>query len=298
MAQDSAFSTLISGYTFFESPRWREGRLWLSDFYTGQVLAVGMDGQAERIAEVARQPSGLGWLPDGRLLVVSMLDRKLLRREADGALVMHADLAGVATGPANDMVVDARGRAWVGNFGFDLMGGAPPRPTRLARVDPDGRVGPVGEELMFPNGIVLTPDGATLVVAETFGNRLSAFDILPNGDLGPRRDWARFGPLPGAGDAPGAQPRVAPDGTALDADGAIWAADALGHRVLRVAEGGRVLQEISTGDQGVYACALGGPGGTTLFLCVAPDHDAHKRSAAREAAIWTVPVEVPGAVAA
>ena len=294
MTQESVFSTLISGYSFLESPRWRDGRLWLSDFYTGQVLAVGMDGRAERIAQVAQQPSGLGWLPDGRLLVVSMLDRKLLRREADGTLAVHADLAGVAGGPANDMAVDRQGRAWVGNFGFDLMGGAPPRPTRLARVDPDGRVVAVGEELLFPNGIVLTPDGTTLVVAETFGNRLSAFDILPGGELGPRRDWARFGPLP----EPGAQPQVAPDGAALDAEGAVWAADALGHRVLRVAEGGRVLQEISTGAQGVYACALGGPGGATLFLCVAPDFDAHQRSAAREAAVWTVPVEVPGAVAA
>ncbi len=294
MTQETAFATLISGYTFFESPRWRDGRLWLSDFYTGQVLAVGMDGRAERIAQVAQQPSGLGWLPDGRLLVVSMLDRKLLRREADGALVVHADLAGVAAGPANDMAVDRQGRAWVGNFGFDLMGGAPPQPTRLARVDPDGRVSAVGEELLFPNGIVLTPDGATLIVAETFGNRLSAFDILPDGSLGPRRDWARFGPPP----QPGAQPQVAPDGTALDAEGAVWAADALGHRVLRVAEGGRVLQEISTGAQGVYACALGGPDGSTLFLCVAPDYDAHRRSAAREAAIWAVPVDVPGAATA
>lgn len=293
----SPFSTLVSGYSFFEGPRWHADRLWLSDFYTRQVIAVGLDGTVETIAEVPGQPSGLGWLPDGRLLVVSMRDRKLLRREPDGRLVEHADLSAVAGGHANDMVVDRQGNAYVGNFGFDLMGGAPFAPARLARVAPDGTVSAVAEGLYFPNGSMVTPDGRTLIVGETFGNRLSAFDLLPGGGLGPRRDWAVFGPLPQGDNLAQviAQTQVAPDGAALDAEGAVWLADANHRRVLRVAKGGRVLGEIATYPLGVYACALGGPDGRTLFLCVAPDYLEHKRKAAREAAVWTTRVEVPAA---
>lgn len=293
----TAFSTLISGYSFLESPRWHDGRLWLSDFYTHRVIATDMAGQVEEIAEVPQQPSGLGWLPDGRMLVVSMRDRKLMRRETDGTLVEHADLSSVAQGHCNDMAVDRHGNAYVGNFGFDLMGGAPFATARLARVTPSGQVTAVAGGLHFPNAAMVTPDGGTLIVAETFGNRLSAFTIADNGDLGPRRDWATFAPPPQGQDltAVMGQLKVAPDGAALDAEGAVWAADALGHRVLRVAEGGKVLQEISTGAMGVYACALGGPDGKTLFLCVAPDFAEHARNAAREAAIWITRVDVPGA---
>lgn len=291
------FTTLIDGYSFFEAPRWREGRLWLSDFYTHRVIAVSPDGTAEKIAEVPGQPSGLGWLPDGRLLVVSMADRKVYRRETDGSLVEHADLAAVADGAANDMVVDARGRAWVGNFGFDLMAGAPMTTARLARVDPDGAVSTAAEDLYFPNGMMILPDGFTLIVNETFGNRISAFEIRADGTLGPRRDWARFGDLPVGTDLAEVLPqaKVAPDGGVLDAEGAVWIADAIGNRALRVAEGGEILDEISTGALGVYACTLGGPDLRTLYLCVAPDFEAHKRSVAREAAIWATPVAVPGA---
>ena len=291
------FSTLISGYDYLEAPRWHDGRLWVSDFYIHQVIAADMDGRVETIAMVAGQPSGMGWLPDGRLLVVSMRDRKLLRREPDGSLVVHADLSGIAGGPVNDMVVDARGRAYVGNFGFDLMGGAPLETARLALVDPDGRVSVAAENLYFPNAMMITPDGRTLIVNETFGNRISAFDIKADGTLGPRQDWACFGPLPQGRELAEVFPqaKVAPDGGALDAEGAVWIADAIGNRVLRVAEGGRVLDEISTGKQGVFACMLGGPDRRTLFLCVAPDFHEHQRTNAREAAIWTVAVDVPGA---
>ena len=293
---EPTFTTLIEGYSFFEAPRWHEGRLWLSDFYTHQVIAVTPDGAVEKIAEVAGQPSGLGWLPDGRLLVVSMADRKVLRREADGALVVHADLSAVASGPANDMVVDARGRAYVGNFGFDLMMGAPLATARLARVDPDGTVSVAAEGLYFPNGMMITPDGKTLIVNETFANRISAFPIHPDGSLGPRCDYARFGPPPVGTELAEIFPqaKVAPDGGVLDAEGAVWIADAIGNRALRVAEGGKILDEISTGALGVYACTLGGPDLRTLYLCVAPDFEAHKRAAAREAAIWAATAQVPG----
>jgi len=297
LAPSAPFPTLVSGYSYFEAPRWHEGRLWVSDFYTHQVIAVGLDGQVEKIADVPQQPSGLGWLPDGRLLIVSMRDRKLLRREADGRLAVHADLSGVAGGHVNDMAVDAQGRAYVGNFGFDLMGGAPVQTAQLARVDPDGRVTVVAKDMHFANGAMCTPDGKTLLVNETLGNRISAFNIQPDGMLGPRRDWATFGALPDGHDLESiiAQLKVAPDGAALDAQGAAWIADAVGHRVLRVAEGGRVLQEISTGEMGVFACALGGADGKTLFLCVAPDFLEHMRKDTREAAIWHTQVSVPGA---
>ena len=297
MTIPAPFSPFISGYTFFESPRWHDGQLWLSDFYTHQVVRVDLQGQVEKVADVPGQPSGMGWLPDGRLLVVSMRDRKILRQEADGRLVTHADLSSVAGGHANDMVVDSHGRAYVGNFGFDLMGGGTPQAATLARVDPDGSVRVVANDLYFPNGSMITSDGKTLIVGETMGNRISAFAIQADGALGPRRDWAAWGPLPAMTDVPsvlGAL-KAAPDGATLDAEGAVWFADAVGHRVVRMAPGGEILESISTGDQGAFACTLGGPDGRTLFICVAPDFLEHARQAAREAAIWTTTVNVPGA---
>jgi sugar lactone lactonase YvrE len=290
-------SELIAGYTFFEGPRWHDGRLWLSDFYTHQVIAVGLDGRVEKMADVPGQPSGLGWLPDGRLLTVSMRDRKILRREADGTVVQHADLSGIAAGHANDMVVDGHGRAYVGNFGFDLMAGAAPALARLARVEPDGTAFVAAEGLYFPNGSMLTPDGRTLIVCETMGNRISAFDVRVDGTLGPRRDWAVFGDLPTATDVGGVlgSLKAAPDGAVLDAEGAVWFADAAGNRAVRMAPGGKILQAISTGDMGCFALTLGGPDRRTLFLCVAPDFHEAARQAAREAAIWATPVDVPGA---
>ena len=297
MTIPAPFSPFISGYTFFESPRWHDGQLWLSDFYTQQIVRVTLQGEVTPVAEVPEQPSGMGWLPDGRLLVVSMRDRRILRQEADGNLVTHADLSSVALGHINDMVVDAQGRAYVGNFGFDLMGGGTPQTATLARVDPDGSVQVVATDLYFPNGSMITPDGQTLIVGETMGNRISAFDIRADGSLGPRRDWARFGELPALTDMASVLGSLsaAPAGATLDADGAVWFADAVGHRVVRMAPGGEILESISTGDQGAFACTLGGPDGRTLFICVAPDFLEHARQAAREAAIWTTTVNVPGA---
>ncbi|VXB13877.1 SMP-30/gluconolactonase/LRE family protein [Nocardioides sp. AX2bis] len=289
-------TTVLSGMTFLECPRWHEDRLWMVDFYTHRVLSTTEHGEDLRVeAEVPAQPSGLGWLPDGRLLVVSMKDRRVLRREPDGTLVTHADVSAYVTGHPNDMVVDAEGRAYLGSFGFDLMGGADLETADLLRVDPDGTVTVVARDLWFPNGSVITDDGV-LVVDETLGNRVSAFDIASDGTLGPRRDWARFGELPTSrAQAEGiGQLSLAPDGCCLDAEGALWTADALGGRVVRVAEGGRVLEEISTGT-GVFACMLGGADGRTLFLCCAPDFDEHARSAAREGEMRAVRVEVPHA---
>ena len=292
-----AFTPIASGFSFLESPRWHDGRLWLSDFYTHRVLTLDATGRAQTVCEVPAQPSGLGWLPDGRLLVCAMRERRVLRLEPDGRLVVHADLSGIAGGHVNDMVVDGHGRAYVGNFGFDRTGDAPLRTARLACVWPDGRARVVADGLYFPNGSVVTPDGRTLIVAETMGNRISAFDIAADGTLGPRRDWAVFGPVPASRQmaAVRASMVVAPDGLVLDAEGAVWLADARHRRVLRVAEGGRVLQEIGTGDIGVYACTLGGPTRRTLTLCVAPDGVPGQARSLTDAALWSTEVDVPGA---
>jgi sugar lactone lactonase YvrE len=287
-------TTVVSGFAFLEAPRWRDGRIWFSDFYTHQVMSAREDGSDLREeASVAQQPAGLGWLPDGRLLIVSMRDRKLLRREADGTLETHADLSSWATGHANDMAVDAAGRAYVGNFGFDLMSGAPLETASLHRVDPDGTVTEVAADLWFPNGTVITPDNV-LIVNETFGNRSTAFDLTEDGRLINRRTWAEFAPLPTerAMDQLFSQLKVAGDGCCLDSEGALWIADADNARLIRVTEGGEITDEVDPGSP-VYACALGGADGRTLFACAAPDFFEQARSAAREASLLAIPVTVP-----
>jgi len=291
----SDLAVVVEKYSFLEGPRWHDGRIWVSDFYTHQVVSADEHGGDLRVeAQVPAQPSGLGWLPDGRLLIVSMRDHRLLRREPDGALSVHADVSSHAGGLLNDMVVDSRGRTWVGNFGFDLMAGAPIAPAPLVRVDPDGSSTVASEPLHFPNGAVIT--GHTMIVNETFGHRISAFEIDADGGLSERRDWASFGPVPATTDVGEAlgQLSVAPDGMCLDAEGAVWIADALGNRALRVREGGEVLQEISTGDTGVYALALGGADGRTLYLCTAPGFAEHERRHTREAKLLAARVDVPG----
>jgi sugar lactone lactonase YvrE len=269
--------------------------LWVSDFYTEKVVAIDGRGGVEVVAEVPGQPSGLGFLPDGRLLVVSMRDHRVLVRDEPGHLTEHADLSGVVSGVLNDMVVDDRGRAWVGNFGFDLMGGAPLRYTTLTRVDPDGSVAVAAEDLGFPNGMVILP-GGVLVVAETFAGRLTAFDIGEDGELSGRRVWAQFGETPRTDDVGEAVAalEVAPDGICADAEGAIWVADAVHNRVLRVREGGRIVDEIDAGT-GVFACMLGGDDGRTLYLCAAPSFAEHERRPVREAQLLAVGVDVPHA---
>jgi sugar lactone lactonase YvrE len=274
-------TVLLDGLGFAEGPRWHEGRLWFSDMGTGQVRTVDLEGHAEVVLEVPGRPSGLGWLPDGRLLVVSMAGRRVLRREHDGTVVEHADLAGLASFDCNDMVVDGQGRAWVGNAGFDLsVRPLRVRPAQIVLVTPDGQARVVDDEVVFPNGCVVTPDGTTLVVAETFGQRLTAFTIAADGGLADRRVFA---------DLSGS----APDGICLDAEGAVWVADATGSACLRVREGGEVVTRVDTG-RGCFACALGGPDRRLLFLLTA---DGFQGAAIRRrtAAIEAVGVDVPGA---
>jgi sugar lactone lactonase YvrE len=284
------------GFAFLETPRWHEDRIWFSDFYTCRVLSAREDGSDLRTeADVPAQPSGLGWLPDGRLLVVSMLDRRVLRREPDGTLVTHGDLNPYATSHANDMVVDAEGRAYVGNFGFDVQSGAEFEAASLCRVDPDGTVTEVATDLFFPNASGITPDNV-LIVNETFANRITAFDITPDGDLVNRRVWAELGPPPSGHtlDAVFSTIKVAPDGGCLDAEGAFWIADVAGNRMLRVKEGGEITDDLRL-DTGVFACALGGADGRTLFICTAPDGDQKARTATHEGALVAHRVQVPGA---
>jgi sugar lactone lactonase YvrE len=288
-------TVVLEGYSYLECPRWHDGRLWVSDFYTERVVATDGQGRAEVMAEVPAQPSGLGFLPDGRALIVSMRDHRIIVRDADGGLTEHADLSAAVPAVLNDMVVDEHGGAYVGNFGFDLMGGAAMRTTTLTRVAPDGTVTEAADGLAFPNGMVILP-GGVLVVAETFAARLTAFDIAPDGGLSGRREWARFGDAPATtdvGEAVG-QLAVAPDGICADAEGAIWVADALHGRVLRVREGGEVVEEVPTGT-GVYACMLGGDDGRTLFLCTAPSFAEHERRPVREARLLATRVDVPHA---
>lgn len=275
----------LDGLSFGEGPRWHDGRLWFSDFYRHAVFAASLDGDVEEIVRVPAQPSGLGWLPDGRLLLVSMTDRRLLRLEPNG-LVEHADLSGIATFHCNDMVVDGAGRAYVGNFGFDYAaaresgGTVTPTAAVLARVDPDGSVHAAAEGMMFPNGSVITPDGDTLIVAETFSSRLTAFTIGADGTLSNRRGWAE---LPG----------VAPDGICLDAEGAVWVANARAPECVRVGEGGAILDRVVT-SQLCFACALGGADGRTLYLITAPASGASVANR-RDGKVERVEVDAPHA---
>lgn len=271
---------LIDGLAFAESPRWRGDRLFISDFHAHRVIAVALDGRSETVCGVPGQPSGLGWLPDGRLLVVSMTDRRILRLEHDGRLVEHADLSRIATFHCNDMVVDAKGAAYVGNFGYDILGGALPVPASLARVDPGGEVSVAATDLSFPNGAVISEDGRHFVLAESLAHRLTAFDICPDGSLANRRTWAQLD--------------FAPDGICLDAEGCIWVADPVGRQVVRVSDRGGVISRFGM-EMPCIACALGGPDRTQLFIVCAPRIHPEKAAKLRSGRIYVVGVDVPGA---
>ncbi len=272
--------TVLDGLAFAEGPRWRDDRLWFSDMHSHTVMTVTPEGKAETHFTVAQQPSGLGWMPDGRLLVVSMVDRKLLRQDGP-ELVEHADLSDLAKFHCNDMVVDAAGGAYVGNFGFDLDAQAKPETTELIRVEADGSARIVADEMRFPNGAVITPDGETLIVGESFGGCLTAFDIGANGDLSNRRVFAQ---LEGA----------VPDGICLDAEGAVWAASPVSNEVIRVREGGQVEERLPTETQAI-ACMLGGADRRTLFVLTAETTAPDEAKAKRSAKILATEVDVAGA---
>jgi sugar lactone lactonase YvrE len=242
---------LMSGLAFPESPRWHDDRLWLSDWGAHEVIAVDLEGRSEVVVRVPSFPMCIDWLPAGRLLIVSASEGLLLRREPDGSLVTHADLTGLADHKWNDIVVDGRGNAYVNNTGFDFPGGEF-APGTLALVTPDGSARQVGDGVAFPNGMAVTPDNSTLIVAESYGNRLTAFDIASDGSLSNRRLWADL------------QSGV-PDGICLDAENAVWYGDVPNQRCVRVREGGEVLQTIHL-DRGCFACMLGGADRSTLFL--------------------------------
>jgi len=281
---------LADGLYFGEGPRWHDGRLWFSDFYDQAVKSMDESGKVRIEHRLEDQPSGLGWLPDGRLLVVSMRQLQVLRQQGDG-FVVHADLSALSRHLCNDMVVDATGRAWVGNFGFDLDTEFERRgaesliadhpTTNLVRVDIDGSVHLAAPDMHFPNGTVVTPDGRTLIVAESLAMRLTAFDIGPDGTLGNRRVWAEVG-------------MRAPDGICLDADGNVWVANALAPECILVAPGGEILKVLTT-SQNCYACMLGGADGRDLFMLTAESSDHRVAGASRGGKIETARVDAAAA---
>ncbi len=287
-----ATTRIHDGLAFGESPRWREGRLWFSDFYRHGVFSVAPDGSDERLAyEVPGQPSGLAWLPDGDQLYVSMTDHLVVRVGQSGTAV-HADISPYCGFWANDLTTGASGVAYVGNFGFDLddvversgfegLFAAPPPTTNLVVLAPDGAVRQVVPDLSFPNGAVITPDGSTLIIAETLAGRLTAFTVAEDGTLHDRRVWATL-------------EFAAPDGICLDAEGQVWFANAATNACQRVREGGEVTATATT-TQTAFACALGGDDGSSLYVMTAPTSSRFHAADTRFAAIESVRVDVPGA---
>jgi len=272
--------TLMTGIAFGESPRWHEGRLWFSDWGAQEVVAVDLEGKSEVIVRVPSFPFCIDWLPDGRLLIVSGGDGLLLRREPDGSLVTHAALTGLAQYKWNEIVVDGRGNAYVNNTGFDFPGGEF-APGSIAIVTPDGAARQVADGVAFPNGMVVTPDNATLILAESYGKKLMAFDIAADGGLSNRRVWA---------DLDGG----VPDGICLDAENAVWYGDVPNKRCVRVREGGEVLQTIDL-DRGCFACALGGPDRSTLFMIATEWNGPEKMFAGpRTGQVLTAEAPAPG----
>jgi sugar lactone lactonase YvrE len=247
---------LMSGLLVGESPRWHDGRLWLSNWGAQEVVSVGLDGQSEVALRVPTTvPFSIDWLPNGRLLVLSGPEKVLLRRESDGSLAVHADLSALPGPGFNEIVVDGRGNAYVNGVGFDLMAGEEFKPGALVLVTPDVPASEVADGLAFPNGMAITPGDATLIVAESYARRLTAFDIAADGSLHNRRVWADLGD-------------GVPDGICVDAEGCVWYADVPNKRCVRVREGGEVLETVNL-DRGCFACMLGGPDGRTLFIAAA-----------------------------
>lgn len=278
-----ALTTVVDGIAFGEAPRWHNGALYLSDIHADRVLRLEPDGECQVVASFDGPTSGLGWLPDGRMLVVSMHDRRVLRQEPDGGFVEHANLSNIATYHANDMVVAGDGTAYVGNFGFQItpIPGVP-CPAALAKISPSGEVATAAEGLWFPNGMVITPDGRTLVVAESATRVLTAFDVDDDGDLSNPRLW---GALSGG---------ALPDGICLDAEGMIWVASPTTREVVRMRQGGEIVERIPT-EQEAIACMLGGNDRRTLFILTAESRDPDWCRVNRTARVLAANVDVAGA---
>jgi sugar lactone lactonase YvrE len=274
-------NVLLDGLYFPEGPRWHDGALYFSDMHGRAVWRLTPEGKASEVGEFGDEVSGLGWLPDGTMLVVSMSRRHLLRMTSRGPEI-SVDLSSFVPNPINDMVVDRRGRAYIGGFGFNLFSGEEPRTTCLLCVEPNGRVREVAYDLHFPNGMVITPDGKTLIVGETMGARLTAFEIQPDGALANRRVFAAIDGL-------------IPDGICLDAEGAVWVAWPGSNKVVRVRDGGEIADTIELPGRHAYACMLGGADRRDLYICTALDHMPEVIKARREGKIEVTRVQVPGA---
>jgi sugar lactone lactonase YvrE len=271
---------LMSGLMFGESPRWRDGRFWVSDWAAHEIIAIDPDGQHEVVVREPSFPLCMDFLPDGRMVV--MAGRRVLRREPDGALVVHADLSNLSELGWNEIVADGRGNAYVNNVGFDMMAGKPFAPGIIALVAPDGSVRQVAGGVAFPNGMAVTPDNATLIVAESYGRKLTAFDIAADGGLSNQRVWADLGD-------------GVPDGICIDSENAVWYADVPNKRCVRVREGGEVLATVNL-DRGCFACMLGGADRRTLLI-VATEWRGFAGTAdgQRTSQVLTVAAPVPGA---
>jgi sugar lactone lactonase YvrE len=279
MAEHSP-AVLLDQLVFPTCPRWHGGKLWFSDMHAHRIFTMAADGEPHIELETEDMPAGLGWRPDGTLLFVAMTSRRVMRVDPDGPVVL-ADLSELASFHCNDMVVDASGRAYVGNYGYDVDAGGEPTSTTLACVEPDGEAWVVVEQLLFPNGMVIADGGRTLVVAESFGQRLSAYDINADGSLANPRVWADL------------RPNV-PAGICIDSAGGIWVADPVNHGVMRVVQGAGPVDWVST-DRGAYACALGGPDGRTLYICTAESSNPVKTFERVSGRIEAVAVDVPAA---
>jgi sugar lactone lactonase YvrE len=271
-------TVVLDGLVLGESPRWHDGRLWVADWAAHELITLDADGTRQVAERPTSIPCCIDWLPDGRLLLVC--GDRLLRREPDGTMVTHAELAQLDPHPWNDIAVDGQGTVFVGGIGFDFPAGQF-APGLIAVITPDGVARTAAEDLAFPNGMVVTPDDATLIVAESYGNRLTAFDIGAGGALSNRRVWADLGD-------------DHPDGICLDAEGAVWAADVGNKHCVRVREGGQVLQTVDA-DRGCFACTLGGAGGRTLYIVTAQWPNDFRTPTGQ---VLAVPVTVPGARAA
>ncbi len=287
---ESDFRVAVDGLHFAEGPRWNDGYLWFSDMFGHRVLRHQPGGPTEEVVAVpGDRPSGLGWLPDGRLLVVAMKSRMLLRLDGPGRLAVHADLSDVCRGFANDMVVSADGTAYVGDSGLPEFGQPGERqPGQVLRVRPDGGVSTVADDLAVPNGCALSEDDRTFILVEAHAGRITAFDVSPSGDLIRRRPFAVIQAEPGASS-------VHPDGMCLDAEGAIWVCEITERRVMRIREGGEVVWTIPFRVRTPIACVLGGEDRKSLYVCASGGGGPTDLARSKTGAVVVAAVDIPGA---